>query len=41
VSLTLPLQLLFDQELMHAVAGENESEIMKLIRAIPKETGKA
>jgi hypothetical protein len=28
-------------ELMEAVAGESESEIMKLIRAIPKETGKA
>jgi hypothetical protein len=28
-------------ELMEAVAGESESEIMKLLRAIPKETGNA
>jgi hypothetical protein len=27
--------------LTHAVSGENESEIMKLVRSIPKETGSA
>jgi hypothetical protein len=28
-------------ELTFAVVGDSESEIMKLVRAIPKETGKA